>query len=274
LSAVGGAAVFGFLSFAGFEGAASLGEETDNPRREIPRAIRNAVIGSGVFYILCILVQTWGFGADAAGAKAFSSGAPLGNLAHSYVGSWMSDLINAGATLSAFASGLGAATAGARILFALSRHTRFENALGRASTRTGAPAGALTVVLIVGVGAIIVQRIVGVSAVNAFFYPGTLGVLSLLVAYIVTNLGAINFLFVKARRAPLYEIVLPILGIIFLGYTIYKNVSGQVFHYSRFPLVVGVWLVIGLAIVLATPRLASRIGAALANDEGLEPPAS
>ena len=31
LSAVGGAAVFGFLSFAGFEGAASLGEETDNP---------------------------------------------------------------------------------------------------------------------------------------------------------------------------------------------------------------------------------------------------
>jgi amino acid transporter len=274
-SAVGGAAVFGFLSFAGFEGAASLGEETDNPRREIPRAIRNAVIGSGIFYILCILVQTWGFGADAAGAKAFSSSAaPLGDLAHSYVGSWMSDLINAGATVSAFASGLGAATAGARILYALSRHTRLENALGRTSTRTGAPAGALTVVLIVGVGAIIVQRIAGVSAVNAFFYPGTLGVLSLLVAYIVTNLGAISFLFVKARRAPLYEIVLPILGIIFLGYTIYKNVTGQVFPYSRFPLVVGIWLVIGLVIILATPRLASRIGAALAADEGLEPPAS
>ena len=274
-SAVGGAAVFGFLSFAGFEGAASLGEETDNPRREIPRAIRNAVIGSGIFYILCILVQTWGFGADDAGAKAFSSSAaPLGDLAHSYVGSWMSDLINAGATVSAFASGLGAATAGARILYALSRHTRLENALGRTSTRTGAPAGALTVVLIVGVGAIIVQRIAGVSAVNAFFYPGTLGVLSLLVAYIVTNVGAISFLFVKARRAPLYEIVLPILGIVFLGYTIYKNVTGQVFPYSRFPLVVGIWLVIGLVIILATPRLASRIGAALAADEGLEPPAS
>ena len=80
--------MFGFLSFAGFEGAASLGEETDNPRREIPRAIRNAVIGSGIFYILCILVQTWGFGADAAGAKAFAgSAAPLGDLARSYVGS-------------------------------------------------------------------------------------------------------------------------------------------------------------------------------------------
>ena len=102
-SAVATAAVFGFLSFAGFEGAASLGEETDNPRREIPRAIRNAVIGSGIFYILCILVQTWGFGANAAGAKAFSSSAaPLGDLAHSYVGSSMEDLINFGATISAF----------------------------------------------------------------------------------------------------------------------------------------------------------------------------
>ena len=59
-SAVASTSVFGFLSFAGFEGAASLGEETDNPRREIPRAIRTAVLASGVFYILCILVQTWG----------------------------------------------------------------------------------------------------------------------------------------------------------------------------------------------------------------------
>src|SRR5437763_1912976 len=90
LSAVASAAVFGFLSFAGFEGAAALGEETGNPRREIPRAIRNAVVGCGVFYILCILVQTWGFGTNPAGVKAFStSAAPLGELAHNYVGSGM-----------------------------------------------------------------------------------------------------------------------------------------------------------------------------------------
>jgi amino acid transporter len=272
-SAVGGAAVFGFLSFAGFEGAAALGEETANPRREIPRAIRTAVLVSGAFYILCILIQTWGFGADAVGAKAFgSSTAPLGDLAHRYVGPWMSDLINLGATVSAFASGLGAATAGGRILFALSRETRLEGALGRTTSRTGAPGGALAVVIAIGVGAIIIQRIAGVSATNAFFYPGTLGVLSLLVAYIVTNLGAISHLFIRARRAPLYEIVLPILGIVFLGYTIYKNVSGQIFPYSRFPLVVGIWLVIGLVFVLAQPRLAARIGAALARDEGLESP--
>jgi amino acid transporter len=73
LSAVASVAVFGFLSFAGFEGAASLGEETTNPLREIPRAIRTAVIASGIFYILCILVQTWGFGANASSVRRFGS---------------------------------------------------------------------------------------------------------------------------------------------------------------------------------------------------------
>ncbi|HKO26821.1 MAG TPA: APC family permease [Solirubrobacteraceae bacterium] len=271
LSAVASAAVFGFLSFGGFEGAAALGEETDNPRREIPRAIRNAVIGCGVFYILCILVQTWGFGANAAGAKAFStSAAPLGDLAHSYVGSSMEDAINFGATISAFASGLGATAAAARILFALSRHTPWERALGTTSTRTGAPAGALVVVLTIGVGAIVVQRIAGVSAVNAFFYPGTIGVLCMLVAYIVTNTGAIRYLFVAARRAPLWEIVFPLLGIAFIIYTIYKNVQGVPFPYDRFPFWVAGWLVVGLGFILLAPKLARRIGEGLTRDAGLD----
>jgi amino acid transporter len=271
-STIATAATFGFLSFAGFEGAASLGEETDNPRREIPRAIRAAVIGTGIFYILCILVQTWGFGTDAAGVSAFaSSTSPLGDLAHNYVGSAMEDVINAGATLSAFASALAATAAGGRILYALARDTPAAGLLGRTSTRTGAPAGALAVTLIVGMGAVVAQRIAGVSSVNAFFYPGTLGVLSLLVAYIVTNLGAIRYLFIGARRAPLYEIVCPIIGIAFLGYTLYKNVSGVVFPYNRFWIVVAGWLLFGLLIVVASPGMSKRIGIALAREEGLEP---
>ena len=271
VSAVASAAVFGFLSFGGFEGAASLGEETDNPRREIPRAIRNAVIGCGVFYVLCILVQTWGFGTGPVGVKAFStSSAPLGDLAHSYVGSGMEDAINFGATMSAFASGLAATAAGARILFALSRHTPVERWLGTTTTRTGAPAGALVVVLVIGVGAIAVQRIAGVSAVNAFFYPGTIGVLSMLAAYIVVNVGAIRYLFIAARRAPLWEIVIPLLGIAFLVYTIYKNVQGVPFPYDRFPFWVAGWLVVALVFIVVAPKLIRRIGVALVHDAGLD----
>jgi amino acid transporter len=269
-SVVASASVFGFLSFGGFEGAASLGEESDNPRREIPRAIRNAVLGCGIFYILCITVQTWGFGTDAAGVKAFStSGAPLGDLARSYVGQGMSEAIDLGAMISAFASGLAATAAGARILFALSRDTVVGSALGRASTRTGAPAGALTVVLGTGVAVIVIQRLAGVNAVNAFFYPGTIGILSLLVAYALTNIGAIRYLFIKARRAPLWEIVFPILAIIVVGYTLYKNVHGVPFPYNRFPFYVAAWLVVGLLIVLLWPGLSARIGATMARQEGI-----
>ena len=272
LDAVATAAVFGFLSFAGFEGAASLGEETDNPRREIPRAIRTAVIASGTFYVLCILIQTWGFGASTAGAKAFAgSTSPLGDLAKMYVGTVMSDLINLGATVSAFASGLGAATAGARILYALGRDGFASKFLGGVSTRSGAPAGALTVVLLVGFGAIAAQRIAGTSAVNAFFYAGTLGVLSLLIAYTVTNVGAIRFLFVRQRLAPLYELIVPLLALAFLLFTLYKNIKGTSFPYDRFPIVVAIWLVVGLGIVVLSPGMARRIGHSLAREEGLEP---
>src|SRR5829696_792035 len=63
------AAVYGLLSFGGFEGAASLGEETDNPRRDIPRAIAAAVITMGVFYTIVMLAQTLGFGVDKQGTE-------------------------------------------------------------------------------------------------------------------------------------------------------------------------------------------------------------
>ena len=270
LDTVATAAVFGFLSFAGFEGAASLGEETNDPTRNIPRAIGTAVLVAGAFYIVCIIAQTWGFGTDPAGVKAFGeSSAPLGDLSKDYVGSALSDLINFGAMVSAFASGLGTATAGSRILFALSRDGFGSRRLGQASRRTGAPAGALAVVMTIGLSAVVIQRIVGTSAANAFFYPGTIGVLSLLVAYIVTNIGALRFLFVAARRAPLWQIVIPLIAIAFLGYTIYKNIEGTSFPYDRFPYVVGAWLVIGIAITLAFPALTRSIGASLARSEGL-----
>jgi amino acid transporter len=270
LDTIATAAVFGFLSFAGFEGAASLGEETAEPRRNIPRAIGTAVLVAGGFYIVVIIAQTWGFGTDAAGVKAFgSSSSPLGDLSKDYVGVGLSDAINFGAMVSAFASGLGTSTAGSRILFALGRDGFGSARLGQASARTGAPAGALLVVMTIAMTAMIVQRAIGTNAVNGFLYPGTIGVLSLLVAYIVTNVGAMRFLFGRVKRAPLWQAAIPVVAILFLGYTIYKNVKGATFPYDRFPFVVALWLLVGLAIVVALPGLARRIGAGLAREEGL-----
>ncbi len=273
-STVAIAAVFGFLSFGGFEGAASLGEETDNPGRNIPRAIGTAVIVAGLFYIVCMIAQSLGFGATEAGAKRFSeSSSPLGDLSTDYIGSAFADFINFGATISAFAATLGAATGASRILFALARDGFGGNPIGRASQRSGAPAGALTVVLGVAVLAMIAYRINGTDAVNAFFYPGTMGVLLMLVSYLVCNTGAILYLFFRGeRRAPRAEIVIPVIAIGIVLYVLYQNTLADslTYPYTVFPVVVAVWLLIGLAIAMLVPGLARRIGEGLAREEGIK----
>jgi len=267
VSTVATAAVFGFLSFAGFEGAAALGEETAEPRRNIPRAVFLAPLSMGIFYFICILAQTLGFGTNEAGVMAFaSSSSPLGDLSKTYVGTGLEDAIDLGATISAFASALGTATAGTRVLYAISRDSVPSSPLTRVSARSGAPVGALALVMAVGVAGLIGQRIAGTNAVNAFFYPGTIGVLSLMVAYIATNLGAIKHLFLDAIRRPVWQIVFPVVGIAFLCFTIYKNVHGAAAPYDRFPWYVLAWLVVGGLIILAAPGVAKRVGERLTRE--------
>src|SRR5918912_292567 len=270
LGTVALAAVFGLLSFGGFEGAASLGEETDNPRRDIPRAIATAVIAMGVFYTIVMLAQTLGFGVDKQGTESFANtSSPLGDLSKSYVGPIMADAINFGVMVSAFASALGTATAGSRMLFALCRDGFLSRRLGETSNRTGSPANALAVVMVIAIVAFVSQRLGGVSAVNAFFYPGTIGVLSMLVAYIATNVGALRFLFLSGRVRT-WEVIVPVVALAILVYVIYANVYPVPdFPFNIFPYVVAAWLVFGFGIVLLVPGLARRIGANLAEREGL-----
>jgi amino acid transporter len=272
-SALGLGVVLAFLSWGGFEGAAALGEETNEPRREIPRAIRNAVIGAGIFYVLCMLAQTWGFGTDKSGVAAFvASSSPLGDLGTSYIGSWMGDLINLGAGVSAFASALGTATGASRILFAMGRDGFATQRLGTSSRRTGAPAAALVTVIVIAAAGLISMRAYGISdAVLAFFYPGTIGVLSMIVAYAVTNVGA-GRMFLRDSRERLWELVVPVVAIIVLIYVFYRNAVGQVYPFNWFPWVVAAWLVVGFAIIMAVPGLASRIGANLTAAEGMSAP--
>jgi len=60
------AVVFGFLSFAGFEAAITLGEEANTPRKDVPKALLWSTLLVGTFYIFVTWVETIGFGTDAA----------------------------------------------------------------------------------------------------------------------------------------------------------------------------------------------------------------
>src|SRR3954466_12420254 len=122
VGAVALAVTFGFLSYAGFESAGSLGEETRAPTRAIPRSILLSVVLGGVLYTVCLSAQTLGFGVDAAGVHAFTrSGAPLNDLGRSYVGSGMASVLDLGAMMSAFGAALGGVAVGSRMLFLSAR---------------------------------------------------------------------------------------------------------------------------------------------------------
>lgn len=268
LGALGVATVFGFLSFAGFEGSAALGEETNNPHRNIPLAIMGTVAFAAIFYVLAMCAEIWGFGAGASGVKAFTaSSAPVGELAKIYVGSGMANAVNFGALASSFAGTMGLAAAGARILYSMGRDGFVTRRLGTASARTGAPSTALGVLVIATFACVIALRIFATpSALDIFFWLGTIATFLYLTAYVVTNAGAISYLFIRGRRAPRWEIVIPVLGILFLLYTFWKNVSPvPAFPYNLFPYIAAAWLVIALVIVFAFPGFARRIGINLAS---------
>jgi amino acid transporter len=253
LSTVALAATFGFLSFAGFEAAGSMGEEAHAPTRAIPRSIVVAIATGAVFYVACEAVQSLGFGTDPAGVKAFSSAqAPLSELGEAYVGGWMGDTLSLVAVISAVGAGLGCASVGARMLFALGRDHRLPPSLSAVSG-TGAPAAGLIFIGALDLAGLIAFSAAGTPAQNVFFYLATIGVLSLLVMYAITNVAATRFLLARGQRA---EALLPVAGIVVAGYVFYRNVwPVPDSPFDLFPYVVAGWLVIGIGVALVEIRV-------------------
>ena len=141
--------VFGFLSFAGFEAAATLGEETRDPRRTIPRAILGVAIFGGVYFVFVTAVEVMGFGADDAGVAAFTKSPSLmGDLGTSYVAAWVGDVITIGAAVSAFGCALACAVGAARLLFALGRDGVLPRSFGAVAPDRGTPVPATVVVVL------------------------------------------------------------------------------------------------------------------------------
>lgn len=266
LGTIAKAAVYGFLAFAGFEGAAALGEETTNPKAQIPRAIKTAVVVVGAFYLLTAASQSLGYGATTQGALAFADGLPFSDLGSGYIGQWYADILDFMALVSLFAISLGVASGAARIMYAQARDATGSRSGLASLSKHGAPGAALAVVLLFFLGALLGQQLAGSSVIDATFYPLQIGTVLILVAYVMATLGAIYFLFLNGPpKAPRWQIVIPILGGAFVCYTLYRSVFvGQVGAYANFPYIEGIYLVIGLLVVLLAPGLTERVRAGLA----------
>ena len=57
-----GGILLGILLFVGFEAAASIGEESSDPHRSIPRAVLGAIAASSVFFVIMAYAMTIGYG--------------------------------------------------------------------------------------------------------------------------------------------------------------------------------------------------------------------
>jgi amino acid transporter len=258
LSALALAATSGFLAFAGFESAGSLGEESLVPTRVIPRAIITAVAFGAVFYVACIATQTLGFGTGAAGVSAFRhADAPLGELAQRYVGTPLAALLDLGAMLSALGAGLGGVIVAARMMFAFGRDGLASRRLGGVSVATGVPRPALALEMLVGLVLLTAFRLAGTSAFNVFFYLATIGTLSLLVMYILTNVAAARHL----GRRSLGQVVVPALGVLIAGFVLYYNVwPVPPAPYEYFPYLVLGWLLAGLLVTVVIQGFSAKVG--------------
>ncbi|WP_284741028.1 APC family permease [Amycolatopsis sp. RTGN1] len=262
-------AVFGFLSFAGFEAAATLGEETHDPKRNIPRAILGTAIFGGGYFVVVTAVEMMAFGTD---ATAFhDSPSLLGDLGSRYAGAWVGDVISVGAAISAFGCCLACVVGGSRLLFALGRDAYGGRGIGRTSGR-GTPVAAVGVVT--GAAALIIlvcALFFGATASDTFAWSGSIGTLILLVIYLLTTAGAILLLFVKRRmRVPVWHLVFPVGALAVLGYTVYVNVVPYPTEGPArwFPVVAGGVLVLAVILVLSAPGFARRVGERLGTVDG------
>ena len=268
--------VFGFLSFAGFEAASTLGEEAKRPTRDIPRAILGVAVFGGIYFVVVTAVEMMGFGTSKAGVTAFiNSPSLLGDLGSAYVGHWVGDIITLGTAFSAFGCCLASTVGGARLMYALSRDTAGARGVG-AGSRWGTPAWAtLVIVAMAGLIVVIYTAAFHATAFDSFLWSGTIGTLILLVAYVLATIGCMMLVFVRRKLpVPMWQIVVPIAGLIVLGYTLYRNVipyptSGAA---EWFPVVSGTWLLVALVAVLVAPGTARKLGVALAAREGIAAP--
>jgi len=289
ISAIFLGVVFGFLSFAGFEAASTLGEETRQPRRDIPRAILGVAIFGGIYFFVVTAVEVMGFGASANGVKAFiASTSLIGDLGTSYVASWLGTVITAGAMISAFGCALASTVGASRLAFAMSRDGVLPARLSRVSSRRRTPtASATAVVLAVYVIIAFTWFVLGGDPFTLFLESGTIGTLILLVVYILATIGMVRLVFFpgqpgaersrdpgepapRAGTVRRWELVIPVLGIIVLGYTLFRNVWPLPTGVAWWgPSVALAWLVVGIAWVLARPAATRRAGELLTQAEGL-----
>ena len=259
--AIATASVFAFISWAGFESGSALSEEADAPKTVIPRALLLAVLFGGLLYVFIMFAQTVGYGTTESGITSFATASStLTSLSSEYIGSWYAILIAIIAFIVAFGAFLSSTTATSRLLFALARDGFAPKAFQQQHPKTAVPVYAVLATVGFTITMTVILGLFSVSAVDTYYWYATIGVLCMIIAYGMASVGAVKFICVPKNGIPRWEIVFPVIALVYLGFVYIVQVTGQNSPYTYFPWIAGAWCIGGYLIALANPKKAKALG--------------
>jgi amino acid transporter len=251
------AVVFSLQGLTGWEAAAPLAEETTNPRRNIPRATMIAIIALGAFLVIVYWGQIIGWGTSVltgTSPKSMVNSPDLPGLAiaHRVWGAgWV--FVLAALFSSTLAVCQSCNNVSTRIWYKMGETGTLPEWFGRVHPKYRTPTNAilanLVLSLAVGLG---VGGLLNASR-SYFLIDGLVLVLAVLYIYVNANL-AVALYYLKQRRDEfnwLLHIVFPVISTAALVYVTIKSFQPfPVFPYNYAPLIDGIWLAIGVIILI------------------------
>ena len=248
LSSMARGTVMALVAFAGFEGTSCLGEETRNPKKNIPVTIIGTVVFIGFFLMVSGYSQVIGFGVNKDGITALvTSLNPLNDLAAKYVSPAYALLITLGISMSLLSCTIGCVCASSRILFSMSRDEIIHKSLSKVHSKYSTPHVAVSAVMIITMAVQLVYFILTRQDSGALFGAAfTIASLAVLVAYFLTTLsGVVYFYRMKIWKAQ--NLILPLLAIIVLLISLVCNIYPiPSFPSNLYPYIILAWILIGL----------------------------
>src|SRR4051794_35361173 len=268
--------VFAALSFVGFEAAATLGDETREPRRIVPQAVLLSVLAVGGLYVFCVWAEVIGLGGAQANALD-GSATPWNDLAATYA-SWMKWPVIIASVSSMFAVMINASNGIVRILNTMGREGLLPNGLAFIHPRRLTPSNAIfatgtfTVVTALLVGAVSGGLGNPAGGSNVYGYLGFLLTLGILPVYVLTNLAAARYFLGSGRFNLVRHGVLPLGGAALMVALLIGQIVEQTTRpYTWFPWVIVIWVALAAAgafwLAAARPRALESAGALLADEQ-------
>ncbi len=247
--AVGIGLFFAFWSWVGFEMAPNYGEESRDPKRNVPRALYISVIGLGIFYTLTSWASLGGYpSVHGAIAQAQTNAANyyLGP-AKQFAGAWVSSVMSYLIITGSFACGMAFHNTTARYFYSLGREGLLPSPLGRTHHRWKSPhIASITQSVIAAIIIILFAVFTGTNNPNSQAYLQLYGLMAVMGVIIILAVQALVSLAIlvyyeryhrdeahwwKTRLAPLLSLI----SQAFVVYLLFKNISflGSGYGYAK-----------------------------------------